>query len=101
MAETKHKYVVLLYTSTIIHKCELLFLQIYDICKNSGSPIVTTSGMTFEGNTRRFVVDEKKEKYYRAEVENRFLKRKLTQVSSISQKEYCFVQRHYFSVVSF
>lgn len=40
--------------------------------------------MTIEGNTRRFLVDEKKEKYYRAEVENRFLKRKLTQVNIAS-----------------
>ena len=33
-----------------------------------------------EANTRRFAVDEKKELYYRAEVQNRVYKRELVEV---------------------
>ena len=48
--------------------------------KHNGSPIITSAGLTVEANTRRFAVDEKKELYYRAEVQNRVYKRELVEV---------------------
>ena len=57
-----------------------LYLQIYAIVRHKGSPIIMTSGMTVEANTRRFAVDEHKEQVYRAEVQNRVYKRELTEV---------------------
>ena len=54
--------------------------QIYAILKHNGSPVITASGLTVEANTRRFAVDEKKEAYYRAEVQNRVYKREILEV---------------------
>lgn len=59
-----------------------LCLQIYAIVKHRGTPVVTTSGLRVEANTRRFEVDKKKELYYRTEVQNRVYKRELIEVSS-------------------
>ena len=53
----------------------------YTIMKSGGNPVITSSGITVEANTRRFVIDEKKEKKYRAEVQNRIFKRELIEVS--------------------
>lgn len=47
-------------------------LKIYAIIAHGGSPVITSSGLTISANTRRFAVaavDEKKELYYRAEVD--------------------------------
>ena len=48
--------------------------------KHKGSPIVTTSSLKVEANTRRFEVDKKKELYYRTEVQNRVYKREIVEV---------------------
>ena len=48
--------------------------------KDSDSPVVTTSGIRMEANTRRFHLDEKKEELYRAEVRNKVYKRELVEV---------------------
>ena len=45
--------------------------------------MITASGLTVEANTRRFAVDEKKEAYYRAEVQNRVYKRELIEVGCV------------------
>ena len=51
---------------------------------SGGDPVIASTGILVEANTRRFVVDEKKEIYYRAEVQNRVYKRELVEVSSQS-----------------
>ena len=43
--------------------------------------MITSSGLHVEANTRRFVVDEKRELQYRAEVQNRVYKREIIEVS--------------------
>ncbi|XP_074651672.1 uncharacterized protein LOC141906324 [Tubulanus polymorphus] len=59
----------------------LLFIpKIYTIIKSDGNPVITTSGLMVEANTRRFAVDEKRELYYRAEVQNRVYKRELMEL---------------------
>ena len=64
-------------------------LQIYAIVRHSGNPVITSSGLHVEANTRRFVVDEKRELYYRAEVQNRVYKRKLVELEAeISRLEH-------------
>ncbi len=55
-------------------------IQIYAILKHNGNPVITSAGLTVEANTRRFVVDEKRELMYRAEVQNRVYKRELLEV---------------------
>ena len=55
-------------------------LQIFAKMKDSDSPVVTTSGIRMEANTRRFHLDEKKEELYRAEVRNKVYKRELVEV---------------------
>ena len=57
-----------------------IYLQIYAILKHAGSPVIASSGLTVAANTRRFAVDERKELYYRAEVQNRVYKRQLAEV---------------------
>lgn len=42
--------------------------------------MIASTGILVEANTRRFVVDEKKEMYYRAEVQNRVYKREVVEV---------------------
>ena len=60
----------------------LLFLpKVWSIYRHKGSPIIMTSGMTVEANTRRFAVDEQKEIIYRAQVQNRVYVRELCEVS--------------------
>lgn len=44
--------------------------------------MIASTGILVEANTRRFVVDEKKEMYYRAEVQNRVYKREVVEVRS-------------------
>ena len=51
---------------------------------SGGDPVIASTGILVEAKTRRFVVDEKKEIYYRAEVQNRVYKRELVEVSSLS-----------------
>ena len=57
-----------------------LFFQIYVIVTSGGDPVIASTGILVEANTRRFVVDDKKEMYYRAEVQNRVYKRELVEV---------------------
>lgn len=71
--------------------CGRIF-QIYAIIKHNGAPVVATSGLTVEANTRRFVVDEKRELYYRAEVQNRVYKRELIEVGARMNMVYIDVE---------
>ena len=68
--------------------------------KNNGSPVIATSGLTVEANTRRFAVDERKEEYYRAEVQNRVYKRQLLEVRLFQiiaiVSEYFFLNNYVF-----
>lgn len=56
--------------------------QIYAII-TCGNPVIATSGITVEANTRRFIFEDRHELYYRAEVQNRVYKRELVQVKCI------------------
>ncbi|CAD5120252.1 DgyrCDS8822 [Dimorphilus gyrociliatus] len=59
----------------------LLFLpKIYAIVKHNGNPVIVSTGITVEANTRRFVVEDKREVYYRAQVQNRVYKRQLAEL---------------------
>ncbi|XP_076321720.1 gamma-aminobutyric acid type B receptor subunit 2-like [Tachypleus tridentatus] len=60
----------------------LLFLpKVHNIARNpKGDAIVASSGVTVESNTRRFVIDEQREIYYRAEVQNRVYKREILEI---------------------
>ena len=60
----------------------LLFLpKVWNIHLHKGSPMIMTSGMTIEANTRRFVMDEHKEIIYRTQVQNRVYMREVHEVS--------------------
>ena len=48
-----------------------------------GEPIIATSGITVEANCRRFAVDERREHFYRAEVQNRVYKREIIEVKIV------------------
>lgn len=58
-------------------------VQIYALRRHKGSPVVASAGLSVEGNTRRFHVDERKELSYRAEVQNRVYKREIATVSAV------------------
>ncbi|CAH1778015.1 unnamed protein product [Owenia fusiformis] len=75
--------------STTASLCLLFVPKIYFIIKSDGNPIITTSGLMVEANVRRFAVDEKKEMYYRAEVQNRVYKRELVEL----EQEICRLER--------
>jgi hypothetical protein len=51
--------------------------------KMGGNQVITSSGLTVEANTRRFIVDDRKEIYYRAEVQNRIFKREKIEVGLV------------------
>lgn len=46
-----------------------------------GAPVIASSGILVEDKTRRFIVNDKREVYYRAEVQNRVYKREIIEVS--------------------
>ncbi|XP_053400831.1 uncharacterized protein LOC123558927 [Mercenaria mercenaria] len=45
-----------------------------------GEPIIAASGITVDANCRRFAVDERREHFYRAEVQNRVYKREIIEL---------------------
>lgn len=59
----------------------LFYFQIYSIATAKGEPVIASSGILVEDKTRRFIVDDKREIYYRAEVQNRVYKREIVEVS--------------------
>ncbi|ELU13608.1 hypothetical protein CAPTEDRAFT_204049 [Capitella teleta] len=59
----------------------LLFLpKIYAIYKHNGDPVITSSGIKIENNTRRFIGDEQRDLLCRAEARNRAYKRELVEL---------------------
>ena len=70
----------LIVLSTTVMLCLLFLPKVWNIHRHKGSPIIMTSGMTVEANTRRFAVDEQKEMIYRAQVQNRVHVRQLLEV---------------------
>ncbi|XP_064637529.1 gamma-aminobutyric acid type B receptor subunit 2-like isoform X2 [Lineus longissimus] len=66
--------------STMATLCLLFLPKIYTIVKMGGNHVITTSGLTVEANTRRFIVDDRKEMYYRAEVQNRIFNREIREL---------------------
>lgn len=55
--------------------------QIHNIYNHPNEdPVVESLGLKIESNTRRFVIDEKREMFYRAEVQNRVYKKELNKV---------------------
>ncbi|WAQ99650.1 GABR2-like protein, partial [Mya arenaria] len=57
--------------STTTTLCLLFVPKIYALMTSKGEPVIAASGITVDANCRRFAVDEKRELYYRAEVQNR------------------------------
>lgn len=47
---------------------------------SKGEPVIAASGITVDSNCRRFAVDEKRDLFYRAEVQNRVYKREIVKV---------------------
>ncbi|KAL4230678.1 hypothetical protein ACF0H5_011054 [Mactra antiquata] len=70
---------MLLSTTTTL--CLLFVPKIYAIMTYKGEPVIAASGITVDaGNCRRFAVDERREKFYRAEVQNRVYKREIVEL---------------------
>ncbi|XP_071455061.1 uncharacterized protein GABA-B-R3 [Hetaerina americana] len=68
----------LIFASTTTTLCLLFVPKIHTIWIHpDGDPIVESMGLKIECNTRRFVIDEKREMYYRVEVQNRVYRREL------------------------
>ncbi|XP_050416810.2 uncharacterized protein LOC126830465 [Patella vulgata] len=68
-----------MFLSTTVTLCLLFVPKIYAIVTSGGNPVIASSGIHVEANTRRFVIDDRKEIYYRAEVQNRVYKRELVE----------------------
>ncbi|PNF38412.1 hypothetical protein B7P43_G07251 [Cryptotermes secundus] len=70
----------LILTSTTATLC-LLFLPklhaIFGHADDNGDPIMHSMGLKIEYNTRRFVTDDRRELYYRVEVQNRVYRREI------------------------
>ncbi|OWF53919.1 Gamma-aminobutyric acid type B receptor subunit 2 [Mizuhopecten yessoensis] len=75
--------------STSVTLCLLFVPKIYAILTCKGDPVVVASGIVVEDKTRRFVVDEKRDLYYRAEVQNRVYKREIVELD----QEICRLER--------
>ncbi|KAF4520555.1 hypothetical protein B566_EDAN008754 [Ephemera danica] len=68
----------LIFISTTTTLCLLFVPKIHTIWIHpDGDPIVESMGLKIECNTRRFVIDERRERYYRVEVQNRVYRREL------------------------
>ena len=61
----------------------MICFQIYAIITSKGNPIIAASGIQVDSNCRRFVVDERRDQYYRAEVQNRVYKREVVEVGRL------------------
>ncbi|BFZ14492.1 hypothetical protein BsWGS_17530 [Bradybaena similaris] len=67
--------------STTVTLCLLFLPKIYLIVTSGGNPVIASLGIVVDNsNTRRFVFDDTKEIYYRAEVQNRVYKRELVEL---------------------
>ncbi|XP_033742389.1 gamma-aminobutyric acid type B receptor subunit 2-like [Pecten maximus] len=75
--------------STSVTLCLLFVPKIYAILTCKGDPVVVSSGIVVEDKTRRFLVDEKRDLYYRAEVQNRVYKREIVELD----QEICRLER--------
>ncbi|CAL1537955.1 unnamed protein product [Lymnaea stagnalis] len=70
-----------MFLSTTVTLCLLFVPKIYAIVTSGGNPIIACTGILVDNsNTRRFVFDDRKEIYYRAEVQNRVYKRELVEL---------------------
>ncbi|GFS09756.1 gamma-aminobutyric acid type B receptor subunit [Elysia marginata] len=67
--------------STTVTLCLLFVPKIYAIVTSGGNPIIASTGILVDNsNTRRFVFDERKDIFYRAEVRNRVYKREIAEL---------------------
>lgn len=67
-----------------MNHCQSNYLpQIYAILMSKGEPVIAASGITVDANCRRFAVDEKRDLFYRAEVQNRVYKREIVKVGRV------------------
>ncbi|XP_059158110.1 gamma-aminobutyric acid type B receptor subunit 2-like [Physella acuta] len=70
-----------MFLSTTVTLCLLFVPKIYAIVTSGGNPVIACTGILVDNtNTRRFVFDDRKEIYYRAEVQNRVYKRELVEL---------------------
>ncbi|XP_059477386.1 gamma-aminobutyric acid type B receptor subunit 2 isoform X2 [Neocloeon triangulifer] len=68
----------LILASTSTTLCLLFVPKIHTIWLHpDGDPIVESMGLKIECNTRRFVIDERRERYYRVEVQNKVYRREM------------------------
>ncbi|CAG2186359.1 GABBR [Mytilus edulis] len=70
----------ILLVSTTVTLCLLFVPKIYCIVMAKGAPVIASSGILVEDKTRRFIVNDKREIYYRAEVQNRVYKREIVEL---------------------
>lgn len=70
---------VLILTITTAILCLLFFPKVVVVFsrKEMIDPVMQSVGLTLESNTRRFLIDDSKEKLFRLEVQNRVFKREL------------------------
>uniref|UniRef100_A0A2C9KEY9 G-protein coupled receptors family 3 profile domain-containing protein n=1 Tax=Biomphalaria glabrata TaxID=6526 RepID=A0A2C9KEY9_BIOGL len=70
-----------MFLSTTVTLCLLFVPKIYALVTSGGNPVIACTGILVDNsNTRRFVFDDRKEIYYRAEVQNRVYKRELVEL---------------------
>ncbi|XP_068085262.1 gamma-aminobutyric acid type B receptor subunit 2 [Anabrus simplex] len=69
----------LILTSTTATLCLLFLPKLHAILGHvdNGDPIIHSMGLKIEYNTRRFVMDDRRELYYRVEVQNRVYRREM------------------------
>ncbi|XP_071522349.1 uncharacterized protein [Panulirus ornatus] len=68
----------LIFTSTTTTLCLLFIPKILTIWRRAeGDPIVESMGLKIQSNTRRLLTEDKREKYYRAEVQNKVYRREM------------------------
>ncbi|XP_055386292.1 uncharacterized protein LOC129615216 [Condylostylus longicornis] len=69
----------LILTSTTATLCLLFIPKLHDILARNDvvDPVIHSMGLKMECNTRRFVIDDKRELQYRVEVQNRVYKREI------------------------
>uniref|UniRef100_A0A1B6LP65 G-protein coupled receptors family 3 profile domain-containing protein n=1 Tax=Graphocephala atropunctata TaxID=36148 RepID=A0A1B6LP65_9HEMI len=71
----------LILTSTTTSLCLLFLPKIHAILHNRDStadPVTYSMGLKIECNTRRFLIDDRREVYYRVEVQNRVYRREIS-----------------------
>ncbi|KAK8763307.1 hypothetical protein V5799_034087 [Amblyomma americanum] len=79
----------LIFVSTTTTLCLLFLPKIHAIMNNADADaVVASSGVRVEFNTRRFAIDERRELYYRTEVQSRAYAREIAEVTS-ANATYC------------